>query len=710
MTQQIVNVGSVAGDGTGDDGQVPFNKTNANFTELYGTAFYFGVDSGTAGAYVITTASLKPNPTGYTLATGTIVRFTPLNANPGAATLQFASAPAIAVVNSAGAALTGGEFSPTTPAILEYNGTAWQFLSGGSTLGFYPRTASEIAASVTPTYYQYQEGNALRYGADSSGVTPSDTAARAAVAVMAAACVLSGGVSGLGNHVAPYFPHGQYTFTTSSVFQNPLFPTIIRGALIKGDGNGSTVFYLKTGGATTLWFFDGTSTGGPSGTHPGVQNMLGWTFRDICFMSDNAAFGNGFNLFSDQGGRFENCQFLNLDVLTATSAASGQGFGGDSWVFQNCLFSNITGAIGSFNNNQAYNWQYRGCNALSIAGDVFKVGVNGGGGGGVVDGGFWQMNGTNQTYFLQIAANASLADANNTFTFNALDITLSTQTACLVTTGATGDEAPLITFNDLALQETGGTAGKVTVNIVEAHLVFNRGTFTANQGSIYRVTGPASAGGQYGDPGSIIWNGSEVFANLSTFCSTPNSADGLPWGYISARDCFASSYTSGTAVNIRQAIDFDLNWQNQGRASNGPRIKRATINVGNYAWPATTGGGSYPYWLVGLPQPSVEGLSCATIVRITGYRAPTGSSVAGFNLYCGNGTGGASGSSVTYASVTGSNTNAGQTLDFNAYDNLGNAVPVTNLQTSQVQIWTTTAGVTNAEVGSAGIPVIVEYI
>jgi hypothetical protein len=37
MSQQIINVGSVAGDGTGDKGQVPFNKVNANFTDLYKT-------------------------------------------------------------------------------------------------------------------------------------------------------------------------------------------------------------------------------------------------------------------------------------------------------------------------------------------------------------------------------------------------------------------------------------------------------------------------------------------------------------------------------------------------------------------------------------------------------------------------------------------------------------------------------------------------
>jgi hypothetical protein len=35
MTQQVINVGSVADDGTGDDLRSAFVKTNANFTELY---------------------------------------------------------------------------------------------------------------------------------------------------------------------------------------------------------------------------------------------------------------------------------------------------------------------------------------------------------------------------------------------------------------------------------------------------------------------------------------------------------------------------------------------------------------------------------------------------------------------------------------------------------------------------------------------------
>jgi len=36
MTQQTINIGSFANDGTGDSLRAAFNKVNLNFTELYG--------------------------------------------------------------------------------------------------------------------------------------------------------------------------------------------------------------------------------------------------------------------------------------------------------------------------------------------------------------------------------------------------------------------------------------------------------------------------------------------------------------------------------------------------------------------------------------------------------------------------------------------------------------------------------------------------
>jgi hypothetical protein len=198
MTQQIVNVGSQPGDGTGDNGQTPFNKVNANFTELYTTAFYFGVDSGVANAYLVAAATLKPTPVALSLIVGTIIHFTPLNANNGAATFQFGSAPAMAVLNTAASPLTGGEFQPTAVAILQYNGTAWQFVdantsslvsailtAAGVGAALYPRQSDEPSPSVVIVNPQYPAGDLRRYCVDLTG-TIDVTAGFQSAAIMQA--------------------------------------------------------------------------------------------------------------------------------------------------------------------------------------------------------------------------------------------------------------------------------------------------------------------------------------------------------------------------------------------------------------------------------------------------------------------------------------------------------------------------------------------
>jgi hypothetical protein len=130
MTQQVVNVGSVAGDGTGDKGQVPFQKTNANFTELYSTGPFSAADSGAVNAYVVTLASLKPAPAlAPLLFIGLTLTISAINANTGPSTLNFAGTGAKSIVNASGSAVTGGEIQATQPTTLQYNGTAWQVLS-----------------------------------------------------------------------------------------------------------------------------------------------------------------------------------------------------------------------------------------------------------------------------------------------------------------------------------------------------------------------------------------------------------------------------------------------------------------------------------------------------------------------------------------------------------------------------------------------------
>jgi hypothetical protein len=179
--QQVVNVGSVAFDGTGDKGQVPFNKANSNFTDLYSHSVFSGVDTGAANAYVV--ATFTPTPAAaIALSVGMIVIFTPVNANNAASTLNFAGTGAIAIVDPLGAALDGAELLTTGPVGVRYTGSAWQTIFTNSaalietlltaaTIGsaLYPQTAAELAAGVTPTIYYFPELDLRRYGGDPTG-------------------------------------------------------------------------------------------------------------------------------------------------------------------------------------------------------------------------------------------------------------------------------------------------------------------------------------------------------------------------------------------------------------------------------------------------------------------------------------------------------------------------------------------------------------
>lgn len=74
MTQQIIDVGSTANDGTGDPLRTAFTKTNDNFTELYNPAA-LSATGNVSGGNVISSG----------IVSGTVV-LTQLSADPGTAT------------------------------------------------------------------------------------------------------------------------------------------------------------------------------------------------------------------------------------------------------------------------------------------------------------------------------------------------------------------------------------------------------------------------------------------------------------------------------------------------------------------------------------------------------------------------------------------------------------------------------------------------
>jgi hypothetical protein len=129
MTQQIINVGTLPGDGTGDRGQVPFNKVNANFTQLFASVPTFPIVIGNGG-------------TGATTAAAALT------------------------------ALGGTTLAAVSQAYI------------GSQL--YPQTATELAAGVTPTSYVFNPDflDPRRYGAQGIGSSHDDSTAMTAWATV----------------------------------------------------------------------------------------------------------------------------------------------------------------------------------------------------------------------------------------------------------------------------------------------------------------------------------------------------------------------------------------------------------------------------------------------------------------------------------------------------------------------------------------------
>ena len=117
-------------------------------------------------------------------------------------------------------------------------------------LSLYPRTALEISAGVTPTAYQYQEGNIRRYGAAGNG-TIDDTAAFVSAQAV--------GAAGRRN---VYVPAGDYVVSAELSFPDRYE--------VVGDGYVSRILLDL---AASSWLFK-YSAGG---------SIYSWGFRNLSF-------------------------------------------------------------------------------------------------------------------------------------------------------------------------------------------------------------------------------------------------------------------------------------------------------------------------------------------------------------------------------------------------------------------------------------------
>jgi hypothetical protein len=386
MTQQVVFVGTVTGDGTGARGQVPWNAFNTNSTELYSKAAFFGVDSGAANAYVVALATLQPQPAvAPTLVAGIPVRFIPTHPSTGPSTLNFAGTGAVSIVNPLGAALTGTEIQ-AQPIELMYNGTAWQILTPSTVallnelltqagIGpvIYPRTAAEIAASVTPSNYAINSDflDPRRYGAIGDGVTDDTAALNRWVAVVNAS-----------TNPTSFWP-SFLTFLCSPLnaitvanFTWTMWSTI----LVKANSWSSSSHVSVTG--TGFRCYELTINGNQFAfsAQPTGQ-LLSLSGSDVLLdsVSLTASPLVGLQLSSVSKGRFVNCHFdsnCNLGAQFVTSSYlkfTNCTFNYNGYGFQQTLATNTFAAFGFAMRFRSHHIGFVNCEALQNGRDGMNV-------------------------------------------------------------------------------------------------------------------------------------------------------------------------------------------------------------------------------------------------------------------------------------------------------------------------------------------------
>jgi hypothetical protein len=241
-------------------------------------------------------------------------------------------------------------------------------------IGYYARTAAEIAASVTPVNYAYAPYDLRRYGADPTGVVPSDTAMGSAISV----CNVGGVIRA---------PAGTY------LFNNPIVITGKSGITIEGDGcetivaGAGTVF--KYTGATSTNFIQ--ISGGCFGC--GIRRLQientssaytgsmledaasNYTFTEKVTFNITAGSGTHLNLDTAVNFYATECAFVNGSSSVLGQSASGTSFsnvvvfnrcawasqsstpiiyGGNDWVFRDCTWESLAnGKAGAFSNQSA---------------------------------------------------------------------------------------------------------------------------------------------------------------------------------------------------------------------------------------------------------------------------------------------------------------------------------------------------------------------
>lgn len=249
-------------------------------------------DTGVVNAYVVASTT----PVSPAAIAGTLLRFTPVNTNTGASTLNAMGSGAVAVIRINGSALTGGELSSVGPVLLQFTGTQWQILATAGAQPGFERTVQETAAGVIPVNYgvasHAQTGQIVvdRYGNNAvPGTTDVSTGVQTSFD-------LARSVLGSGQLSTPVvFLGNTYNIVTPPTF-GPYTSNIL-GLEIAGQGLATQIMH---GGAAN------------SGALFNMFARSGWRMRDLCFYTKN-----------QNDGIYAGLDLGNIAALTITAAGAG---------------------------------------------------------------------------------------------------------------------------------------------------------------------------------------------------------------------------------------------------------------------------------------------------------------------------------------------------------------------------------------------------
>lgn len=192
-----------------------------------------------------------------------------------------------------------------------------------STIGqnLWPRTAEEIAAGVTPTYYYYEPGNILRYGADPAGVADSFTAVDSAFKAHPGQVLV---------------PAGTYINSTTT---NHHEIASLTGLNIRGDGKGVSVLDGFTFKITTSGNYLQVKELSFNQCDKPLQftNCAAITVEDVEFHCRDDVANRPINLFGCQNVKIRGCDFEG-NVQYGVSMRAIVGVFNRDIEIDNCLF------------------------------------------------------------------------------------------------------------------------------------------------------------------------------------------------------------------------------------------------------------------------------------------------------------------------------------------------------------------------------------